>query len=221
MTVIANDFVPVNAFTTDSLFVGVGQRFDVTIDASKAVGNYWFNVTFGGSNLCGASNNPTPAAIFRYSGAPNSNPTDRGVVPTDKQCLDNLDFTPVITRSISTSNFNPNPSDTLPVTLETVGNPAVFVWKVNGSAINVDWNKPVAEFVMEGNTSYPTNENLISVDNANQARSLSLRVDQQHTNSLIIVGLLAYRERSKWRLQSASSNPSSRKETYHLDNLCD
>ena len=184
MTVIANDLVPVNAFTTDSLFVGVGQRFDVTIDASKAVGNYWFNVTFGGSNLCGNSVNPTPAAIFRYAGAPNSNPTDRGIAPTDKQCLDNLNFTPVVTRSASTSGFTPNSDDTLPVTLETVGTNAVFVWKVNGSAINVDWNKPVAEYVMEGNNSYPTSENLISVNTANQVRkNASLRANAKAKKS--------------------------------------
>lgn len=43
--VMATDMVPVNSFTTDSLFMGVGQRYDVMIDANQASGNYWFNIT--------------------------------------------------------------------------------------------------------------------------------------------------------------------------------
>src|SRR4051812_42118290 len=42
MTIIASDFVPVNAMTVNSVFLGVGQRYDVTIDASQTPGNYWF-----------------------------------------------------------------------------------------------------------------------------------------------------------------------------------
>ncbi len=33
--------MPVQAFTTDSLYLGIGQRYDVTIDASQNPGNYW------------------------------------------------------------------------------------------------------------------------------------------------------------------------------------
>jgi FtsP/CotA-like multicopper oxidase with cupredoxin domain len=38
-TVVATDLMPVNAFTTSGLFVAVGQRYDVTIDASQDAGN--------------------------------------------------------------------------------------------------------------------------------------------------------------------------------------
>ncbi|KAL1874014.1 hypothetical protein VTK73DRAFT_568 [Phialemonium thermophilum] len=167
MTVVAADFVPVNAFTTDNLFLAVGARYDVTIDASKAVGNYWFNVTYGGNGFCGLSNNPNPAAIFRYSGAPNALPTDQGKTPVDSLCNDNLNLTPVVPRSVQTGNFRPDPSNTLPVHLDLTGSP-LFVWKVNGSAINVDWGKPVVQYVMEGNSAFPTSENIISLNNANQ-----------------------------------------------------
>jgi len=72
MTVIEADFVPVDSFTLNSLFLGIGQRYGVTIDASQAVGNYWFNVTYSGTGACGSSNNPHPAAIFSYVGASNT-----------------------------------------------------------------------------------------------------------------------------------------------------
>jgi FtsP/CotA-like multicopper oxidase with cupredoxin domain len=171
MTVIQSDFVPVNAFTTNSLFLGIGQRYDVTIDASQAVSNYWFNVTFGGQGFCGGSNNPHPAAIFRYQGAPATNPTYQGVAPTDSQCLDTLSLVPVVSRTAATAGFNPNPGNTIPVHLDVTGTP-LFVWRVNGSSIDVDWNKPVIKYVMDNNSSYPATENIISVNTVNQASLL-------------------------------------------------
>nr|3PPS_A Chain A, Laccase [Canariomyces arenarius]3PPS_B Chain B, Laccase [Canariomyces arenarius]3PPS_C Chain C, Laccase [Canariomyces arenarius]3PPS_D Chain D, Laccase [Canariomyces arenarius] len=166
MTVIATDMVPVNAFTVSSLFLAVGQRYDVTIDANSPVGNYWFNVTFG-DGLCGSSNNKFPAAIFRYQGAPATLPTDQGLPVPNHMCLDNLNLTPVVTRSAPVNNFVKRPSNTLGVTLDIGGTP-LFVWKVNGSAINVDWGKPILDYVMSGNTSYPVSDNIVQVDAVDQ-----------------------------------------------------
>ncbi len=166
MTIIANDLVPVNAYTADSVFLAVGQRLDVTIDASRTPGNYWLNVTFGGSNFCGGSLNPNPAAIVHYAGAPGGLPTNKGVAPTDHQCLDNPNLTPVVQRTVPVSGFVKKPSNTLPVHLDLTGTP-LFVWKVNGSAINVDWNKPIVDYVLSQNTSYPPENNVVQVDAVN------------------------------------------------------
>jgi len=172
MTIIAADFVPVNAMTVQSVFLGVGQRFDVTIDASQTPGNYWFNVTFGGQNFCGNSKNTQPAAIFRYTNSPNPTalPTNPGTPPTDSQCRDILNLVPIVPRTVpAVQNFVKRPANTLPVHL-VIGSPAtqLFTWTVNGSAINTDWSKPVSQYVMESNTSYPTSENLVHVDDVNQ-----------------------------------------------------
>ncbi|KAH8883756.1 laccase-1 [Thozetella sp. PMI_491] len=167
MTVIAADFVPVNAETVNSLFLGIGQRYDVTIDASQAVSNYWFNVTFGGQGFCGGSVNPTPAAIFHYAGASGGNPTNPGTAPPDSNCLDLDNLSPVVTRTVPVANFNPTPADTLPVHLTSVPG-QTFLWQVNGSSIVVDWDKPVDEYVLTGNTSYPRSENLIIENSVNQ-----------------------------------------------------
>ncbi len=169
MTVIASDLVPVNAQTVSSLFVGVGQRYDVTIDASQAVDNYWFNVTYGGEGFCGSSNNPHPAAIFHYAGASGGLPTNQGTVPVDSQCLDLPNLTPVVTRTPPVSSFNPSIGNTIPVHLDTTGVP-LFVWQVNGSSMRVDWDKPVDDYILTGNTSYPTSENLIVENAVNQVR---------------------------------------------------
>lgn len=202
-TVISTDFVPVNAYTTSSLLLGIGQRYDVTIDASQAVGNYWFNVTLPPNGFCGTSVVAKPAAIFHYAGASGGLPTIQGTPPADSLCYDNLDFSPVVTRTASPGNFSPNPSNTLPVHLDLTGSP-LFVWKVNGSAINVDWNKPALQYILDGNTSYPANANVISVAANNQVSRnratarLGMKKHMELTMSLS-VGLLAHRERSRRR----------------------
>ncbi|KAL1837545.1 hypothetical protein VTJ49DRAFT_3668 [Mycothermus thermophilus] len=169
MTVIAADMVPVNAMTVDSLFLAVGQRYDVTIDANRPTGNYWFNVTFGGQTQCGWSHHPHPAAIVRYDGAPNALPTNPGVPPVDHQCLDTMDLTPVVQKNVPVSGFVKKPENTLPVTLGFEGSPPVFVWKINGSAVDVDWGRPVLEYVLQNNLSaIPASNNIVRVDGVNQ-----------------------------------------------------
>ncbi|KAI0601194.1 probing oxygen channels in Melanocarpus Albomyces laccase [Biscogniauxia sp. FL1348] len=165
MTVIATDFVPVNSFTTNNVFLGIGQRVDVTIDASKPVGNYWMNVTMFAENLCGISNNPFPAAIIHYAGAPDhSNPTDPGTTPTNTNCLDSQSFSPVVRRTAPLSAFQPSESSALNVTVDLPPSEPIVTWQVDNSSMRVDWGRPVLEYVMEGNTSYPRAENIVSVD---------------------------------------------------------
>ncbi|KAK0610108.1 laccase [Bombardia bombarda] len=167
-TIIAADLIPVQAQTVSSLFLSVGQRLDVTIDASKTPGNYWFNATFGGSGFCGTSDNKGAAAIFHYAGAAGGLPKDPGAAPADHNCLDLTNLTPVVTRSLPVNNFIARPNNTLPVTVDVVSDAPLITWKVNGSAINVNWNKPVIDYVLTDNTSYPREENVVQISQADQ-----------------------------------------------------
>src|SRR3569833_1407329 len=196
MTVIETDFVPVNAMTVNSIFLGIGQRYDVTIDGSQPLGNYWFNVSFVPAGAlgppCGASVNPAPAAIFHYAGAPGGKPTNPGSVSLQTTCSDRNDYSPVVTRTVSTSAFQPNAGDTIPITLDLTQPGQLFTWKVNGSAINVDWGMPVDEYVLTGNTSYPKSENIISVNKANQVR-------HNETRSSLPINLPPQRKKKKFQ----------------------
>jgi FtsP/CotA-like multicopper oxidase with cupredoxin domain len=164
MTVIATDLVPVKPITTDNVFLGVGQRLDVTIDATNTPGNYWMNVTLPVANLCGSSLNPAPAAIVHYSSVPNGLPTNPGTIPTNPGCRDSLSYSPVVTRQAPLDQFTPSANNTLDVTLSTA---PLVVWKINNSSISVDWDRPVLDYVLTGNTSYPTSENLVMVNQRN------------------------------------------------------
>ncbi|KAK5654321.1 hypothetical protein OQA88_7499 [Cercophora sp. LCS_1] len=167
MTVVATDFVPVNAYTTHHLFLGVGARYDVTIDASQPVDNYWINATLSGTRACGRSENPHPAAILKYAGADdNKNPTDPGIAPPDSFCADQTDFVPIVQRTVPKTLFLDDQSVQdieLAVTLQVDAEQSKVFWKVNGSAIDVSWEEPTLEFVKTGNTSYPVRENVITI----------------------------------------------------------
>lgn len=160
MTVVATDFVPVTPKTVDSLFLGVGQRYDVIIDTTgKPAGSYWFNATFGGGGACGLTLAGKPAAIFRYQGSPNVNPPNTiNTEPADHNCLDDISYSPVVSRTVPTTNFPVTDANTLPIEFNFA--PNLLTWRVNGSAIDVNWNKPIAEYVLSGNTSYPEQHNV-------------------------------------------------------------
>lgn len=161
MTVIATDLVPVNAFTTSNVFLGVGQRLDVTIDASKTPGNYWMNVTLPAADLCGASLNSAPAAIVHYASVPNGIPTNPGTPPTTNGCRDTLSYVPVVPRQAPLDQLAVGTNNTLDVSLDTS---ALVLWKVNNSSINVNWDRPILDYVLRGNTSYPRPDNVVIVN---------------------------------------------------------
>lgn len=137
----------------------------MTIDASQSVSNYWLNITFGGAGRCGSSNNPYPAAIVHYDGASDDLPTYAGTVPTDHQCLDLINLTPVVSRTVPTTGLDPSTGNTLDVALNTS-----HKWTVSGSSQVVDWSQPVVQHVIEDNTTWPgiTGQNVWQVDEADE-----------------------------------------------------
>ncbi|KAI5923151.1 laccase [Camillea tinctor] len=166
-TVISTDFVPVTPIVMPSLFVAIGQRYDVIIDAAQAVDNYWFNATVQ-TGLCGATTNIAPASIFSYDGASTTSlPTDVGVPLDTVACVDNTGFTPVLARSCPSDQFNGDNILDITLATPTIGNVSVFRWQVNSQDIDIMWDKPTLQYVQEGNTSYPAAANVIAVDEAN------------------------------------------------------
>lgn len=165
MKVVATDFVPVQPTVTDNVFLGVGQRMDVIIDAKQGSGNFWLNVTMYSGNFCGASENSYPAAIVNYKGSPVVNPTDEGVLPIDSLCMDDHDWVPVVPRTVDISGFELSNANILDMSLVGISeeNPTQL-WAINSSSMRVQWERPVLQYVLEGDTDYPTEQNIIMVD---------------------------------------------------------
>ncbi|KAK4148883.1 Cupredoxin [Chaetomidium leptoderma] len=163
--VIATDLVPITPVVRSSLFIGVGQRYDVIVEANQPVGNYWLNATMEVNNNCGRSKNLFPAGIIHYTGASTTAlPTNRGT-PVTATCNGEKGFAPIITHTFSASQFQPS---TLPISLQfpTHDRGQVFEWQVRNTPISVEWDHPVLEYVLEGNTTFPGAINLVDVPQA-------------------------------------------------------
>jgi FtsP/CotA-like multicopper oxidase with cupredoxin domain len=160
--VVAADLVPIKPVVRSKLFMGVGQRYDVIINANQTETSYWFNATLESTNQCGRSKNKFPAAVFRYNGQSTALPTNKGT-PVVANCLGEKGLVPWVPRVVDKSLFAPT---TLPLDVSTPVVPVlgtVFRWLVKGVDISIDWGKPVLQYVMEGNTSYPVGANIIDV----------------------------------------------------------
>jgi len=169
MTVIETDFVPIQAYTTDHVYMAVGQRYDVIIDARADVGNYWINASFSSVIQCGQSRNPHPAAILHYDGAPDTLPKDQGAKPTDTFCADNLDYVPIVPRKAPLELFTPEQNN-LQVALEVDTRISRVFWTINSSAIDIDWEKPTLQYLQGGNSSFPRDANIIKVPSTVEVR---------------------------------------------------
>lgn len=164
-TVVTNDLVPVTPSVRSSLFIGVGQRYDVIVEANQAVDNYWFNATLAAGGACGASHNPYPAAIFHYDGASTTALPTKPGTPLVAACAGETGFTPVVTRTLSPSLFTPTTLN-VSLTQPTYARGQVFEWHVRNTAISVEWDHPVLQYVLEQNYTFPGAINLVDVPDA-------------------------------------------------------
>lgn len=167
LTVIQADFVPTIPYTAEWIFIAIGQRYDVIINANQAIDNYWFRAVV--MTDCGANDNSAIQSIFSYVGATDTDPTSTSTTTAPQNCNDESGLTPYVVKNVTSTNFLAE-SQELDVLLDvgvSSSGALITVWNVNSSAINVDWTDPTLSYVAAGNTSYPTDLNLIQLPTAN------------------------------------------------------
>lgn len=171
MTIIQTDFVPIKPYTTNQIYMTIGQRHDVIIEANGKLGNYWMNVTFSSTGVCGGSNNAQPAAIVHYDGAPDKLPTRLGSPPVDSYCADNTEYAPIVDRHAPSTMFSVAPSNTLPTSMVVNTTTNQVSWAMNGSSINLSWDRPILEYVKHGDKSYMADQNVIDLSKSKEVSS--------------------------------------------------
>ncbi|KAG9247374.1 laccase [Calycina marina] len=67
-TVMANDFVSIIPYFTDSIVVGGGQRYDIIVEANQDVSNYWIRSIVKGCNVIFNANANNIRGVVRYEG---------------------------------------------------------------------------------------------------------------------------------------------------------
>lgn len=166
-TVITSDFVPIKPYQANWIFLGIGQRYDVVFIANQTVGSYWFRAEV--QTGCGAnSNTGNIKSIFTYTGAASTTPASTAT-PYTQRCTDETGLIPFWDSFVPSGPLSTN-VDILNVAINIGVNTEgpVVTWGVNLSAIDVMWEKPILQYVLEGNNSWPASENLIELSNAGQ-----------------------------------------------------
>ncbi|KEF60638.1 uncharacterized protein A1O9_02199 [Exophiala aquamarina CBS 119918] len=155
LQVIAADFVPIVPYYTETLLIGAGQRYDVIIDANQIRGNYWFRADV--ATACFSTNHHNATAIWTYEGAGEDLPTTSPYhFPFD--CSEPQAMMPIVYQPVPSENLYSGFKELdVNFTNQVIvpGGDSITVWAINSVAINVDWDKPTLQYVMEGNTSYP------------------------------------------------------------------
>ncbi|KAF2269117.1 laccase precursor [Lojkania enalia] len=160
--VIAHDFVPVVPYTANYLQLGIGQRYDVIINANQTARTYWFRADADGN--CQSVNNGVGRAIFAYQGQTVADPTTNPPANPPTGCSNDPITTPKIALNVPSAPFQQQ-AQTLPVGFGPVNTNGqnLVLWTVNGTSMIIDPGKPTIEYVADGNTSYPQSYNLIEV----------------------------------------------------------
>ncbi|KAF1808399.1 laccase [Eremomyces bilateralis CBS 781.70] len=163
MKIITGDFIPVQPIDREWILLGIGQRYDIVIQANQPVGNYWFRAIAAAP--CASGNRFSALSIFQYDGAPNADPTTTGfTVPTT--CADEAPLVPWVKNNVPSESFI-SQAQNLDVDLGrqqvTTNGESIVVWAVNMTAIDIQWEKPTLQYLIDGNTNYPQVSNLIEI----------------------------------------------------------
>jgi len=156
--VIATDFVPIKPFPTKVLSIGIGQRLDVIVEAKADVGNYWLHAVprcagTGGNALTGIK------GIFRYEGAPETDPT--GPEPTISDGGVNDCFDHPIDKLVPILSLEAGGADHSETFRPGFGNK---VWSLGPQSFLTNWSDPTVEQVLDGDTEFSGPQTVVKLD---------------------------------------------------------
>lgn len=164
LTVIAMDLVPIEPFTTNIVSIGIGQRYDVIVNTtgmSDIAENFWMRATPQAACSDNA-NGGDIKGIISYGTVDTPTTTEYDYVDS---CADmnSSNLVPYLSKTVSSEHWNIDEEVT--VGTNTAG---YFKWFLNESSMAVDWEDPSLLQIYEGNTTWNTSDNVVTLDADNK-----------------------------------------------------
>ncbi|TVY46600.1 Laccase [Lachnellula occidentalis] len=162
LTVIAMDLVPIVPYTTDVLSIGMGQRYDVILNATESSGDYWMRAI--PQTFCSDNDNADDIkGIVRYDSTSTADPTTSVYTYTD-DCDDEAiaDLVPYLSSDASSDGE----TDDFAVTIGKSNN--LFKWYMAATTFAVEWADPTLLQIYNDDTNFTTSSHVIEVDTANE-----------------------------------------------------
>ncbi|KAK3333014.1 multicopper oxidase [Cercophora scortea] len=174
--VIGADFVSIEPFTTDILYIGIGQRYDVIITANQSAigGDFWFRAET--QNICGSMDDISTGnvkAIVRYNTSTTKPGTEPATVGYDsgpnreQSCLD------------MSSIVKMSPSMKLDVPIDDAGTKSInesvswsqafdpttniITWQIKQTPYVSDWGNPTLKQITDPNAVFDPEQHIVEL----------------------------------------------------------
>ncbi|RFU35069.1 hypothetical protein B7463_g1293, partial [Scytalidium lignicola] len=158
MTVIANDFVPIQPYETQVVTLGVGQRTDVLVTGlSHESGAYMMRSSVA---TCSSCKSPNATAIIYYHHDDLSRPVTTTPWPSWVESVAHNCANDYLNKTVP---WYPMQPDLTPSVTETINiaygqnETGHWLWTMNNSSFRADYNAPILLLSNLGNNSYPDN----------------------------------------------------------------
>jgi FtsP/CotA-like multicopper oxidase with cupredoxin domain len=163
LTVIAMDFVPIVPFTTEVLNIGMGQRYDVIVEANQATDDYWLRAI--PQTTCSDNDSTNNIkGIIRYNSSSTSDPSSSAYTFTDTcDDEDTSNLVPYLSLNVSSSTVEDDESVTVGENSDSL-----FRWYMNKETFQVEWDDPTLMKVYENNDTFTSQEHVIEIDTADE-----------------------------------------------------
>ncbi|ORY63850.1 putative extracellular dihydrogeodin oxidase/laccase [Pseudomassariella vexata] len=165
MEVIAADFVPINPFSTDSVSIAMGQRYDIIVTANATADNYWMRAI--PQITCSNSANPDNVkGIVRYDSTSTADPTTTAWASAADDDCDDMDMALLVPRVVVAASDSPDEEEDFQVSISVGGNGVL--WRMGESSFVNQWNYPTVQQAAEGNDTWSSAQNVVVLPDANQ-----------------------------------------------------
>ena len=162
MTVIAMDFVPIVPYETTVLSIGMGQRYDIVVNATETAGNYWMRAI--PQTECSDNDNADNIkGIVKYDSTDDDEPTTDAYSYTDS-CDDEdmSDLVPYL--ALDASDYDVEDDEAI-----TVGKSSnLFKWYMEATTFVVEWADPTLLQIYDDDTNFTTSSHVVELDTADE-----------------------------------------------------
>ncbi|KAI1327254.1 putative extracellular dihydrogeodin oxidase/laccase [Xylariaceae sp. FL0255] len=163
--VIAADFVPIVPYTTDTVSLTMGQRYDIIVTANQTVGNYWMRAT--AQLACTANDNPEGIlGIWNYEDVDLAEPTSTSWanINDSDTCEDEAmsDLVPVVAMDVGAKFYNETTFDA-----GIYPNTTLVEWNMGPTPYLNLWSYPTLLQVLDHNNTWVAEQNIQAFPEAN------------------------------------------------------
>jgi FtsP/CotA-like multicopper oxidase with cupredoxin domain len=159
LTVVSTDFVAIEPYQTETVFVNIGQRYDVIVKADQnSAKDYWLRAVPLSS--CSSNSNQDGIKGIVHYGTSTTEPTTTAYTYVD-ECVDEpaASLVPVLAKKVEAADFEASEAVSVAKNANNF-----FEWTLNGTTFNNAWdNPPLLNVYNNDTTAIKEHKNLIEL----------------------------------------------------------